>query len=124
MQQSLKVESFSSDHATLPVLLGRVSTELGTLASGVDDLQDTLGPVLSRAAQERPQTIVHLQKLDSLAQTLASLSVFMQSLGQSSIGARLVHVAPLVDRLTLSDLADRLSGRAAVDPADEDFELF
>ena len=119
----LNVTPIGSDHATLPILLDRVSAELGTLAEGVDDLQDSLSPMLLRVAQEKPQALVEIQRLDSLAQTLASLSVFMQALGRSGVGGPLLDIGPLVDALTLSDLADRLRGREILDPED-DFELF
>lgn len=119
----LSVEPIGSEHATLPILLDRVSVELGTLAEGVDDLQDSLSPMLLRVAQEKPQALVQIQRLDALAQTLASLAAFVQALGRSGIGGKPLDVTPLVDALTLSDLADRLRGRETLDP-EEDFELF
>ena len=111
------------ERTPLPVLLDRVGVELGSLSASVDDLQDQLGALLTRAVQEKPQAIVHVQKLDALAQTLAGLSGFMQALGPMTVGHRPVDIEPLVDTLTLSDLADRLRGQAGADSVD-DFELF
>ena len=111
------------ERTPLPVLLDRVGAELGSLSASVDDLQDQLGALLTRAVQEKPQAIVHIQKLDALAQTLASLSGFMQALGPKTVGNHPVDIEPLVDTLTLSDLADRLRGQAGADAVD-DFELF
>ena len=121
----LNLEPSRSESTALPVVLDRVGAELETLAACVDTLQDTLGPLLMHAVQGKPQALVQIQRLDSLAQTLAGLSGFMQALGRAGagVGGKPVDLAPLLDRLTLSDLADRLRGDVVLDAA-EDFELF
>lgn len=119
----LNLESPRSELTALPTVLDRVGAELETLAACVDTLQDTLGPVLLQGVQGKPQAMVQIQRLDSLAQTLASLSGFMQALGRSGVVGKPVDIGPLLDALTLSDLADRLRGHAMLDVA-EDFELF
>ena len=111
------------ERTPLPVLLDRVGAELGSLSASVDDLQDHLGALLMRAAEDKPHVMVHIQKLDALSQTLASLSGFVQALGPKTLGNRPVDIEPLVDTLTLADLADRLRGQAASQSPD-DFELF
>ena len=119
----LSAKPVGVEHTPLSVLLDRVGAELGCLSASVDDLQDQLGTLLMHAVQDKPHAIVHVQKLDALAQTLASLSGFMQALGPKTIGNRPVDLEPLVDTLTLTDLADRLRGHAGAD-APDDFELF
>ncbi|HEX4767015.1 MAG TPA: hypothetical protein VH414_12145 [Lichenihabitans sp.] len=113
----------AADATTLPVLLGRVATELGARARDVNDLQVKLGPVLAELASESHHLSADIQRLDLLAQSLASLSAFVQGLGASCGAGAPVDPAPLAEALPLRDLAERLCGRAVVDEA-KDLELF
>ncbi len=107
----------------LPVLLDRIGTELGRLAIDVDDLQVKLSPVLAEFASESHHLSADIQRLDLLAQSLTSLSAFVQGLGATCGAGAPVDPTPLAEALPLRDLAERLCGRTVVDEA-EDVELF
>ena len=113
----------AADTTALPVLLDRVGAELGRLAAGVDDLQVKLSPALAEFASESHHLSADIQRLDLLAQSLASLSTFVQGLGTSCGAGPRIDPTPLAETLPLRDLAERLCGRTAVDEA-EDVELF
>lgn len=105
------------------IVLQRIAAELGSLAAGVDQLQDSLGPLLMAGAAENPHAMVDIQALDSIAQTLASLSGFVADIGDCDFGPRQIPVDELAERLPLSDLADRLRGRDS-GSGEDDFEMF
>lgn len=104
-------------------VLQRIAAELGSLAAGVDQLQDSLGPMLMAAAVDNPHAMVDIQALDSIAQTLASLSGFVADIGDCDLGPKKIAVSELADRLPLSDLADRLRGHGS-GSGEDDFEMF
>ncbi len=120
--QCLRGELDDHGMTSMPVLLQRIGAELGSLASQVERLQNGLGPLLLQAARHRPDVVVDLQGIDAINQTLAGLSDFVSALGRCGTG-HLVALSSLVAEMPLGDLADRLSGRVPMTPAD-DFELF
>ncbi len=108
---------------TLPVLLDRVGAELDRLALGVDHLQVQLSPVLVELMRDKHHLFTDLQRLDVLAQSLASLAAFVQGLGSICATRGPVDPTHLAGTLSLRGLAERLCGRTVADEA-EGIELF
>ncbi len=121
--QPVKVPMADMDAMPVATILERIGAELGNLADQVDNLQDSLGPLLMEAAKDQPHAMVDIQALDSIAQTLSNLSSFVGGMSRSGLDTHTIAILPLADRVTLADLADRLRGHGPGD-GDEDFELF
>ncbi len=96
------------DSVSLADVLRRMEQEAGCLAGMGEEIQDVLSKTLGSAALTS-QDLVAVQALDSLAQRLAGLSVFLGRLATQVPDEWAVRPALAAETVTLAGLAHRLA---------------
>jgi hypothetical protein len=118
------------DAKTTPVadLLRRIARELRDLSRTVDDLQLSVGGLVSGGAAHDAGAMRQLQNFDSLGQTISGLADFTQALGGAAPEHWRLNPHPASRVVLLSDLAVRLVSNERAPAADAsaagEFEFF
>lgn len=104
----------------LPPLLERTAAILADSARLLLQIEDSIAPLLARSPQveggesivNHRSSVVSLQKIDLLSQTLEDLSFWLDDLAQTArqSGEGGVVVDQAMTRLRLADLRNRLKG--------------
>ena len=128
MEPALKQAPKEIDRAVADVLeaVGRETAELHVAAVR---LQAMAGELIERSrVPPHPPMIEAAQRLDSLAQTLAALTGFLERLAVTTPQAWRLDIADAIGPVFLADLAKRLCREHAPeddsDAVSGDFELF
>lgn len=115
----------------LPPLLERTAAILADSARLLLQIEDSIAPLLARpphgsqmaeSVANFRSSVVSLQKIDLLSQTLEDLSFWLDDLAEVARKADLPELAaePAMARLRLADLRQRLSGDLAAPTAAPD----
>lgn len=102
------------DAATLAPIVARLAAELEAAAETAAALDAALAPGSDARAGTRG-TAAALQELDRLRQLCADLACFQRRLATALDAGTPLSGPALAEGLQLRQVADRLSGRAAVD---------
>lgn len=95
----------------LSLATGRVAAELRGLQDRLQRLEDTLEVMYQNPAVKLDaESIGTLQDVDFLRQSITALSLYLEHLSASATSAGEVCVRDALEKLTLRDLASRLSG--------------
>lgn len=111
----------------LAEILGAVCAEIVALAHDADHLQVIVGHALPVEVQRDHAIMTDVQKLDAMSQRLYGLATFVEGLGREMPGAWRMDDGRAAARLTLADLARRLTGADHADApeqADGDCDMF
>ena len=99
-------------HAPMGDVLARVAHELNHLSGRIGHVETLVGPLVLSAAPRDADLVRHIQDLDHIRQKVEGLADFLAALALVAPGdclidaggaARLVRLADLAARLTLSD---------------------
>lgn len=118
----------------LPPLLERTAAILADSARLLLQIEDSIAPLLARPPHGSPMpeavanfraSVVSLQKIDLLSQTLEDLSFWLDDLAQTARHSDGQGVAAdqAMGRLRLADLRQRLLGQSAAPPAPDSTPL-
>jgi len=99
-------------------LVSAMAGELGDVRAGFDGVAGLVSDLVRQLPPEaRPQALTQAQAIDELTQRLDALEGLLHTLA----GDECVHAAAAA--LPLSDMAERLTGRAAARPVADPGEL-
>lgn len=104
-------------------VIGRVGCELETLIRAANQLQNaTVHLVIAADPKQRPQIMKEVQALDSLAQNLNGLAVFLAGLARDIPQDWVIDPAAAAHAVTLSGLRRRLGAETTGGghPVDQD----
>jgi predicted transcriptional regulator len=103
-------------------VLKRTARELGSLSIATRDLEQTIsGLVRSETTKE---TVVSLQSVDLLAQTLSALTEFIEDVGRQIEASHQTDIAQAAEKLKLGDLRARLLNVEQEKPVFSEPEVF
>lgn len=98
------------DPMPLDRLFGLVGAELRDLRNEGRQLEDAIALALLDGETPRREALGNLQKIDLIVQTLGELSAYVSAVAERVPTASTVEVHDLLGRITLRDLARKLSG--------------
>jgi hypothetical protein len=98
-------------------VLMRMSYELHTLADATEEFHHLAFAEDGTPALQNMEFVRATQSIDLTQQILANLSDFVACLAMASPATMVVDTQEALSLITLSDLKDRLDGRAPSDPA-------
>jgi len=100
-----------TDAVQLPIetLFQRLAAELAILSAHVADVEDaTLGLSQLSSNAERGRTTIHLQRLDTISQSLIALRLFLTKLEPGETDDGLIRIEPAISEMHLADMALRI----------------
>jgi hypothetical protein len=115
-------QAIDEKHIEVQGLAAEIGRELSVLAGDMEHLQTLLSDILCGFAPD-PSLVVQAQALDHAFQSLSQLSGVLARLAAQAEPHWRLERHSLLEPVSLSSLAVRLSGRSAPDHPADDLEL-
>ena len=109
MQAKMIVESRQCTDLALADVLDRVGQELKTLERSMEEMHPIVERLLAEVAPQELASIMAMQNIDRIEQTLSSLAQFLHAVAQSTPQEWQLDIGVAAMTVRLSDLAHRLS---------------
>lgn len=116
-------QAIEEKHIEVQGLAAEIGRELSVLAGDMEHLQTLLSDILCGGSAPDPTLVVQAQALDHAFQSLSQLSGVLARISTQAEPHWRLERHSLLEPVSLSSLAVRLSGRSAPDHPADDLEL-